>query len=246
VKAHVLLDHDDYIPTFVHLSEAKLHDSKVLANIRLNEDSILAIDKAYNDYKQFAQWTQDGVYFVTRMKDNALYTVVEERDVPQNLNILSDEVIVLTGAQAQEKCPHELRRVVVWDNENEREIILLTNHIDFGATTISSIYKERWKIELFFKALKQNLKIKSFIGTSENALRIQFWTALIALLLLKWIHHLSKASGSFSNLASLLGLNLFTYRDLRDWLNAPFNTPPLIPPQEQLQLPLSNMGQATT
>lgn len=246
VKAHILLDHDDYMPTFVHISEAKLHDSKVLANIRLNADSILAIDRAYNDYKQFAQWTQDGVYFVTRMKDNALYAVVEECTVPQNRNILSDEIIVLTGAQAQHKCPHELRRIVVWDKDNEREIILLTNHKKFGATTIADIYKERWKIELFFKALKQNLKIKSFVGTSENALRIQIWTALIALLLLKWLHHLSKARWSLSNLVSLLRLNLFTYRDLRHWLNAPFNTPPLIPPQEQLQLPLNHLGQATT
>jgi len=95
------------MPTFVHISEAKLHDSKVLANIRLNADSILAIDKAYNDYAQFARWTEDGVYFVTRMKDNALYTVVEERDVPQNRNITSDEIIVLTGTQAEQKCPKE-------------------------------------------------------------------------------------------------------------------------------------------
>ncbi len=246
VKAHVLLDHDDYMPTFVHISEAKLHDSKVLASIRLNADSILAIDKAYNDYAQFARWTEEGVYFVTRMKDNARYTVVEERNVPQNSNITSDETIVLTGVQAEQKCPHQLRRIVVWDDENQREIILITNHKTFGATTIADIYKERWKIELFFKALKQNLKIKSFVGTSENALRIQIWTALIALLLLKWLHHLSKASWSFSNLASLLRLNLFTYRDLRDWLNAPFNTPPIIPPQEQLQLPLNHLGQATT
>ncbi len=245
VKAHVLLDHDDYMPTFVRISEAKLHDSKVLANIRLNADSILAIDRAYNDYKQFAQWTQDGVYFVTRMKDNALYEVIEERTVPQNRTITSDQIIVLTGVKAQEKCPHELRRVVVWDNENEREIILLTNHLKFGATTIADIYKERWQIELFFKALKQNLKIKSFVGTSENALRIQIWTALIAMLLLKWLHHLSRASWSFSNLASLLRLNLFTYRHLRDWLNAPYNTPPHIPPEEQLQLPLAGLGQAT-
>jgi hypothetical protein len=245
VKAHVLLDHDDYMPTFVHISNARLHDSKVLANIRLNADSILAIDKAYTDYAQFARWTQDGVHFVTRMKDNALYAVVEERSVPQNRNILSDEIIVFAGAQAHEKCPHPLRRIVVWDADNEREIILLTNHLDFGATTISSIYKDRWKIELFFKNLKQNLKIKSFVGTSENALRIQIWTALIALLLLKWMHHLSKASWSFSNLASLLRLNLFTYRNLHDWLNAPFNNPPLIPPQEQLNLPLSGFGQPT-
>ena len=183
VKAHVLLDHDDYMPSYVLISKAKMHDAKVLALLRLNTGSIVAMDRAYNDYKQFARWTESGVYFVTRMKENAVYEVVEARGLPLYRNILSDEIIVLTGAQAQNKCPHKLRRIVVWDADNEREIVLLTNHLDFGATTIADIYKERWQIELFFKALKQNLKIKSFVGTSDNALRIQIWTALLALLL---------------------------------------------------------------
>lgn len=135
-------------------------------------------------------------------------------------------------------CPHLLRRVVGWDEQNPRQIIVLTNHLEFGATTIAAIYKERWQIELFFKALKQNLKMKSFVGTTENALRIQVWTALLALLLLKWLHHLSKAHWSLSNLASMLRLNLLTYRDLLNWLHNPFGTPPLIPFAEQLNLPL--------
>ena len=109
----------------------------------------------------------------------------------------------------------------------------------FGSTTIAAIYKDRWEIELFFKALKSNLKVKSFVGTSENALRIQIWTALIALLLLKWLHHLSKADWSLCNLAAQLRLNLFTYRDLRRWLENPFGTPPLVPLAEQLRLELS-------
>ena len=236
VKAHVLLDHDDYMPSYVLISKAKMHDAKVLALLQLNAGSIVAMDRAYNDYKQFGRWTEAGVYFVTRMKDNAAYKVVERRTIPQRRNILSDEIILLTGTGAQKKCPHRLRRVVVWDEENEREIVLLTNHLDFGATTIAEIYKERWQIELFFKALKQNLHIKSFVGTSENAIRIQIWTALLAMLLLKWLHHLSRAVWSLSNLASMLRLNLFTYRDLREWLDDPFNTPPLEPVPEQLQL----------
>src|SRR4029434_3892090 len=120
----------------------------------------------------------------------------------------------------------------------EREIVLLTNLLAFGATTIAAIYKDRWEIELFFKALKQNLKVKSFVGTSENALRIQIWTALLALLLLKWLHFLSAACSSLSNFASLLRLNLFTYRDLKEWLDKPLETPPLLPPPEQLGLTL--------
>ena len=178
VKAHVLLDHDDYLPSYVLISKAKMHDAKVLALLRLNAGSIVAMDRAYNDYRQFARWCEAGVYFVTRMKDNAVYEAVEKRAVPRHRNILSDAIILLTGAQAQNKCPHPLRRIVVWDADNEREIVLLTNHLDFGATTIADIYKERWQIELFFKALKQNLRVKSFVGTSENALRIQILDSL--------------------------------------------------------------------
>src|SRR5262245_13203023 len=143
-------------------------------------------------------------------------------------NIRADQIIQLTGAQAQADCPGPLRRLVVWDAENERAIVLLTNLFDFGATTIAAIYKERWKIELFFQAMKQNLTVKSFFVTTETALRIQIWTALIAMLLLKWLHHLSKANWSLSNLSSMLRLNLFTYRELTKWLHNPMETPPLL------------------
>ena len=236
VKVHVLLDHDHYMPSFVRITEAKQHDVKTARLLHLNPGSIVAMDRAYNDYELFARWTERGVIFVTRLKDNAVYEVVETREVPQNRNILSDEIIRLTGARAEKKCPQLLRRIVVWDEENERELVLLTNDQKFGATTIASIYKERWEIELFFKALKQNLKVKSFVGTNENELRIQIWTALIAMLLLKWMHYLSKAKWSFSNLASMLRLNLFTYRDLTQWLNEPFLTEPIVPQPEQLKL----------
>ena len=132
---------------------------------------------------------------------------------------------------------------MVWDPKKERKIVLLTNHLDFGATTISKIYKERWQIEIFFKTLKQNLKIKTFVGTTENALLIQIWTALIALLLLKWLHHTSKAGWSLSVLAAMLRMNLFTYRDLRDWLDDPYNTPPKLPIPVQLPLNFKRPGQ---
>lgn len=237
-KIHVLLDHDDYMPVFVHISEAKPHDLKAAKLLNLNPGSIVAMDRAYNDFQLFSDWTKQGVFFVTRMKDNTVFEVTEERTPPQNRNILADQTIRLTGAEADEKCPHPLRRLVVWDAEHEREIVLLTNHLDFGASTISAIYKDRWEIEVFFKTLKQNLKIKTFVGTSENALRIQIWTALIALLLLRWLHHLSKAGWSLSNLAAMLRMNLFTYRDLVEWINKPFATPPTVPEFQQLTLPL--------
>ena len=238
VKAHVLLDHDDYLPAYVLITEAKRSDVKLANSFSLNPGSIVAIDRGYTDYALFARWTMAGVFFVTRLKDNAAFAVETEFAVPKKSPIRADQIIRLTGPKAQIDCPGPLRRIVVWDAENQREIVLLTNLFDFGVTTIAAIYKERWQIELFFKALKQNLTVKTFVGTSENALRIQIWTALIALLLLKWLHHLSKANWSLSNLASMLRLNLFTYRDLTNWLNNPMETPPLVPVAEQLTLAL--------
>jgi hypothetical protein len=239
VKAHVVLDHDDYMPEYVLLTEARCSDVSVARKLVFNPDTIVVLDRAYIDYALFGRWAQDEVYFVTRLKDNAAYEVVTECEVPQNRGIVSDQIIRLTGEQAQKDYPVVLRRVVVWDPKQEREIVLLTNHLKFGASTIAAIYQERWQIELFFKALKQNLKVKTFVGTSENALRIQIWTALIALLLLKWMHHLSKANWSLSNLASMLRMNLFTYRDLRKWIDDPFGTPPLAPQAGQLTLGLA-------
>lgn len=130
--------------------------------------------------------------------------------------------------------------MVVWDEKNQREIVLFTNHLEFGASTIAAIDKDRWEIELFFKTLKQHLKVKTFVGTSENALRIQIWPALISLLLLKYMRHLSKFGWSMSNLATMLRLNLFTYRDLQRWLHNPLGRPPT-PPVIQLLLP--DLGQ---
>ena len=244
VKAHVLLDHDDYMPSYVLITEAKKSDVRVAQALDLNAGSIVAMDRGYNDYGLFGKWTERDVFFVTRMKEGTAYEVVEAMTGPFPRNILADELIRFTGAKAVKDYPHFLRRVVVWDTVNEREIVLLTNQLEFGATTIAAIYKDRWEIELFFKALKQNLKVKSFVGTSRNALLIQIWTALIAMMLLKWLHHLSAAKWSFSNLASMLRMNLFTYRNLPQWLRNPFGTPPLVPQLEQLTLDLAGLGQA--
>jgi hypothetical protein len=239
VKAHVLLDHDDYLPSYVLITEARCSDVKMADSFPLNPGSIVAMDRGYSDYALYGKWTEREIYFVTRLKDNARYDVLDAGTLPANRgNILADDLIQFTGDKAQKDCPYPLRRVVVWDAVADREIVLLTNLLEFGSTTIAAIYKDRWEIELFFKALKQNLKVKCFVGTSENALRIQIWTALIAILLLKWVHHLSKAKWSLSNLASMLRLNLFTYRDLGAWLDNPFGTPPILPESQQLNLGL--------
>jgi len=154
VKAHVLLDHEDYLPAYVLLTEAKRSDVKLADAFAWNPGSIVAMDRGYTDYALFARWTLAGVFFVTRLKDNAAYSVEAELAVPEKRNLRTDQIIRLTGVQAQSNCPGPLRRLVVWDADNQREIVLLTNLFGFGPTTIGAIYQERWKIELFFKALK--------------------------------------------------------------------------------------------
>jgi hypothetical protein len=243
VKLHLLLDHDGYLPTYAYISNGKKHDVTIARKVPLALGSIVAMDRGYNDYKLFASWTENGIFFVTRLKENAGYEVVEEHTVPKNRNILADQFIRFTGFYAQKNCPHTLRRVVVWDKEKQCQIVLLTNHLRFGSTTISAIYKDRWQIELFFKALKQNLKVKTFVGTSENALYIQIWTALIAMLLIKYLQFKSKFGWSLSNLVAFLRWNLFTYRDLWEWIDNPFDVLPLVPEPVQYTLPLPGLGQ---
>jgi Domain of unknown function (DUF4372)/Transposase DDE domain len=240
VKAHVLLDHDDYMPRFVLLTNAKASDVRMARSVPLPSQSIVVCDRAYLNFSTFAKWNAQGTYFVCRSPHPPLYRVVR-RQMVGSARILDDQIVRYTGRYSG-LYPELLRRITV-RVEGDDPLILVTNHMQFAASTIARIYKERWKIEVFFKTLKQNLKIKTFVGTTENALRIQIWTALIAILLLKWLHHLSKARWSLSNLASMLRLNLFTYRDLTDWLNNPFGTPPLIPLPQQLFFDLPGFGQ---
>lgn len=243
VKLHLLLDHDGYLPSFAYISNGKKHDVTIARTVPLSPHSIVAMDRGYNDYELFAHWTENQIFFVTRLKGNADYTVIEDRRIPKNRNILADQLIQFNGHYARKKCPHILRKVSVWDKEQEREIILLTNHLKFGATTISAIYKDRWQIELFFKALKQNLKVKTFVGTSENALFIQIWTALIAMLLIKFLKFKSSFEWSLSNLVAFLRWNLFTYRDLWEWIDKPFDVLPISVTPVQYPLPFKRFGQ---
>jgi len=243
VKLHLLLDHDGYLPSFACISEGKKHDVHIARLLSLAPGSIIAMDRGYNDYRLFANWTREGIYFVTRLKDNADYLVLEQHPITVRGNIVCDETIYFAAPAAQKKCPFPLRRIVATDPDSGKSIVLLTNHFEFAASTIGAIYKDRWQIELFFKALKQNLKVKTFVGTSENALYIQIWTALIAMLLVKFLKFKATLNWSLSNLVAFLRWNLFTYRDLWDWLNRPEDTPPLEPPPRQLPLPMRSLGQ---
>lgn len=236
VKLHLLLDHDGYLPVFAHITEGSVHEINIAKGLSFPRGSIVALDRGYTDYVLFARWTKEGVFFVTRQKGNADYAVVEERRSPQNRNILKDQLIRFNGYRSKKNYPHTLRRVEVWDEEKKESIILLTNHLTFGSTTISAIYKDRWQIEIFFKTIKQSLKIKTFVGTSPNALKTQIWTALIAILLLKYLKFRSRFAWSISNLIATLRYNLFTYRDLWAWIDSPYEIPPVVPNGEQLVL----------
>ena len=237
VKLHLVLDHDGYLPCFGIITDGKVADVKAAHQMHFAPDTIVVDDRGYNDFRLFAKWTDASVYFVTRMKDNTLFEVVEEHEVPKHRNILKDQTIRLTGTGAQQKCPHLLRRIEAVREDTGGILVFLTNHHGLGATTIAAIYKDRWQIELFFKALKQNLKIKTFVGTSANAVKTQIWTALISMLLLRYLQLCSRFGWSLANLVALLRMNLFTHRDLMAWLDQPFATPP--DPQDNPQAALA-------
>lgn len=227
VKLHLVLDHDGYLPSYAVLTEGKTADITAARQMSFAPGTMLVFDRGYADYHWWLSLTRQKVHFVTRLKDSAEYGVVEPREAPENSNIIRDEVIVLcaqqdTGPQAR------LRRIEVWVEEKQETMVFLTNHLKLAATTIAAIYKERWAIELFFKALKQGLKIKTFVGTSENAVQTQIWTALIAMLLVKYLQLKSTYAWSLSNLIALLRQQLFVYRDLFPWLNDPFQAPPVV------------------
>ncbi len=236
IKLHLMLDHQGCLPGWACITEGKVHDVTPTKTLRFAPGTIVAMDRGYNDYALFWRWCQAGVYFVTRLKTDAVYRALEWRPVGSQGNVLSDVLIELDSIKGRKECPHTLRRVVVWDEVNGRQIVLLTNHVDFAASTIGRIYKERWQIELFFKALKQNLKVKTFVGTSQNAVKVQIWTALIAMLLLKLMQLKSTFGWSLSNLAAMLRMNLLTYRELWTWLDEPYAYPAAEPLEYALPL----------
>lgn len=241
IKLHLLLDHDGHLPSWALLTEGKVHEVRVARTLRLPAGSIVVMDRGYNDYRLFADWDTLGIFFVTRLKSNARFVVVADwTESAKGKHIRADQVIRLAGMD------RELRRVVVWDEQKQQEVVFVTNHFTFAASTIAAIYRQRWQIELFFKALKQYLKIKTFVGTSANAVRIQVWTALIAILLLKYLQMRSRLGWSLSHLVALIRWNLFTYRDLWKWLDDPYETPPDDGASQLEQLTLDSILEAAT
>lgn len=236
IKLHLQLDHQGCLPCWALVTDGDTNDVRVAQQLTFAPGTIVAIDRGYLDYALYHRWTVTDVGFVTRPRTNMLYEVLDRHPVPTRSAVLADEVIRLTGLHAADRCPVPLRQVTIWDQTQQRALIFLTNLMHLAASTIAAIYKERWQIELLFKALKQRLRIKTFVGTSENAVQIQIWTALITMLLLKFLQLKATWTWSLSNLAALLRFNLLTYRDLWGWLNAPFEHPVLEPVPEQATL----------
>jgi hypothetical protein len=239
IKLHLLLDHDGYLPSFAVVTEGKYSELNVARDLRLKAGTILAVDRGYNDYVWFGQLTRDGIFFVTRMKTNTVYTTVEVRAVPEKGNVLSDQIVSVPSLRKHSETPVLFRRIEYWNPDKEEILVFFTNLLHLAASTVAAIYKDRWQIELFFKALKGTAKVKSFLGTSANAVKTQIWTALIAMLILKYLQMKSSFGWSLSNLAALLRQQLFIFRDLWAWLNTPLEGPPAAKNLcEQLPMPL--------
>ena len=222
VKLHVKLNHAGYLPTFMVMTEGKVHESTMAPSVPLESGDVVVFDRGYNDFTWFKTLVDKSVFFVTRLKKNASYKVIERRPSPHK-NIYSDQTIEFKGFYAHKECPHPLRRIRSKDPQTGKIIVILTNNFSWSAKTIALIYKDRWQIELFFKAIKQLLKVKSFVGTSRNALLSQLWVALITYLLLAYLKFKSKFSWSLYTLCSILPTNIFSKRNLWDWLNDPFH-----------------------
>ena len=227
VKMHTLLDFDGNLPVYVNITNGKTADNKGANDIPLVKGSVIVADRFYNDFHLLNVWDSNEVFFVIRHKDNLQYAIIQENDLPENRHqhILKDEVIELKNEGSKEKYSKKLRRVAVWDEKNQQVIELITNQMNWSANTIGELYKSRWQVEIFFREVKQLLHIKSFVGTSENAVKIQIWTALITILILKALKAIAKYSWHLSNLVGFIRLNLFVKIDLQLWLDKPFEDP---------------------
>jgi hypothetical protein len=222
IKAHTIISLYNNMPSFVRFTEATRHDHILLGDVRLPKGSIIVFDKGYVDYAQYERFTKGEIFYVTRLKDNALYECGEEYDIPEDADsgVLKDEEIFLSyGEKGQMK--HRCRRIAYWDNHNKRVFVFITNYFELEAEKIALIYKKRWQIELLFKQLKQNFPLKYFLGDNQNAIEIQIWMAMLANLLISLIKSKVKRSWAFSNLVSVIRQQLMNYINIYAFLEDP-------------------------
>ena len=224
IKMHTLLDYDGHLPAYVNITDGKTADNKGAYDVPLLKGSVIVADRFYNDFALLNVWDSNQVFFVVRHKDNIKFKTIKELELPEqkHQHLLKDEIIELTSVKTKEKYPKKLRRVALWDEENQQIIEVITNQMSWTANTITELYKARWEVEIFFRDIKQQLHIKSFIGTSHNAVMIQIWTALITILILKALKTQAKYPWYLSNLVAFIRLNLFVKVDLHKWLDNPF------------------------
>jgi len=233
IKLHVSVDHDGYLPTLVTVTEGKVADLTEARTLALPQGSIVVFDRGYTDYGWYNKLDNQGISFVTRLKRNARITVVERHTVNKKSGLTCDQTIHLTGTKAT-ACPIALRRIGYKDPETGKHYFFLTNNFHLAAKTIAELYKARWQIELFFKWIKQNLKVKSFIGTSKYAVLTQLWVAMCTYLMLAYIKFISKLGLSLQQILRLLHLNLFERRDLFGLLKGDPPEPLVSPLQTKL------------
>jgi hypothetical protein len=224
IKAHVSLDESYMVPDIINISEAKVSDRRGVDDFRYPKDTIIVDDRGYFDCKLFKQRVDDENWFVCRIKDNTLYKVVEERELPDNedQHVLLDEEIRLTGKPVIKTKMNQvrLRRIVVYIEEDNRTIEIITNNMDWKASTIAELYKRRWDIEVFFRLIKQNLQIKTFIGTSPNACKSQIWIAMICYLLIEIIRRvICKTKHSYSHCILIIRVCITRYTTLNYVMN---------------------------
>lgn len=234
VKIHTLLQADGSLPTFLYITDGKIHDAKAAKEIPVPRGSFLAIDRAYHSFEQLNDYNNNDIKFVIRMKTNAAYDIVETRIVDKSTGVLADEIILFRNKVTRNKYPHQLRKITYQDPETGKIYIYLTNEFNLHAKLIADIYKARWEIELFFKAIKQNLKIKTFVGTSQNAVLTQIFIAMIAYLLISYYRFKLKSQFSFQALRRLLQINLFERKSLVELIKYGSARPPEQPRNRQL------------
>jgi len=220
IKLHCLYDHSGALPSFMVVTDGKKHDARVVKDhsFPLPPDSIVSVDRAYVDFKWLYSLTERKVFFVTRAKSNFKYDLSGQHKECKGKGVIKDEIVSLSGFYSEEDYPEELRRIEFYDEDQEKKLVFMTNNFKLAASTIAAIYKSRWQIELFFKWIKQNLKIKSFLGTSKNAVMAQVWVAMCYYLLLAYIKYQAKYRGSMLELSRVIRETLMDRKALVDIL----------------------------
>ena len=230
VRLHTLMQADGLLPTFLIVTDGKVHDAKVAKKLVVESGSFIVFDRGYHDFRLYKHYTDNKIRFVTKMKTNARYETVSVKKTGKKIGVLSDETIRFTVYNTRKKYPSLLRKITFYDEETKKTHVFLSNEFDLDAVTIAAIYKARWEIELFFKTIKQNLKIKRFMGTSKNAVLTQVWTAMIAYLLVSYQKFTHKSQHSIQKLVRIIQINLFERKPLIELIKyAGFKPPDPVP-----------------